>query len=65
LTDDGKFATMAAEPLAALLSCQQAPGEEEDPPGPSDDEGTRFAEEKDVEALKGRLTDLRVKRLED
>ena len=61
LTEDGKFATMAYEPLAALLSCKQALGEKET--NPPDDDGTRFTEEEDVEALKRRLTNIRIKRL--
>jgi HK97 family phage prohead protease len=64
LTEDREFATIRAnEPLIALLEGKQALNEEEDPPAdPPDAEGTRSVE--DVEALKRRITSLRLTQVE-
>jgi HK97 family phage prohead protease len=67
LTEDREFATIRAnEPLIALLEGKQALSEEEeeDPPkaDPPDAERTRSGE--DVEALKSRVTSLRLKQVE-
>ena len=58
LTDDDEtFTIRANEPLAALLSEAKAL----DPPGddPPSEEGTRFAEDKQIDALKDRISVLR------
>jgi HK97 family phage prohead protease len=67
LTEDREFATIRAnEPLIALLEGKQALSEKEekDPPkaDPPDAERTRSGE--DVEALKSRVTSLRLKQVE-
>jgi hypothetical protein len=56
--DDEKFIIRANEPLAALLSEAKALDPPEADP-PSDEEGTRFAEEEKIEALKDRISLLR------
>jgi HK97 family phage prohead protease len=59
LTDEpDSFIIRANEPLAALLSEAKALGPQEADP-PSEEEGTRFAEEEKIDALKDRIAKLK------